>query len=206
MKYCQHLHACLNKVKNSYYALLCYALYSALLCSALLLSSGLLSSPLLYSTLIYSSILHHTILSICNLREPWAECPRILQQLSYNLHKENNTASCQRTPRIHPENLKIPSQNTPKSSLKCTQNPPWEPPWNQTWKKLPYYAPKNVPREPSGPQNGSQNHWIWVPIFTTFFVIHRDPYFNDVVSQMVPKMVPKKWPFLRPLTLLKYSK
>ena len=69
----------------SSYALLCYALYSTLLCSALL-SSGLLSSPLLYSTLIYSSILHHTILCICTLREPWAECPRILLQFSYNLH------------------------------------------------------------------------------------------------------------------------
>ena len=90
MKYCQHLHACLNKVKNSYYALLCYALCSALLCSPLL-SSGLLSSPLLYSTLIYSSILHHTILCICTLREPWAECPRILLQFSYNLHRKNNT-------------------------------------------------------------------------------------------------------------------
>ena len=74
----------------SSYALLCYALYSTLLCSALL-SSGLLSSPLLYSTLIYSSILHHTILCICTLREPWAECPRILLQFSYNLHRKNNT-------------------------------------------------------------------------------------------------------------------
>ena len=71
-------------------ALLCTLLYSALLCSALL-SSGLLSSPLLSSTLIYSSILHHTILCICTLREPWAECPRILLQFSYNLHRKNNT-------------------------------------------------------------------------------------------------------------------
>ena len=59
MKYCQHLHACLNKVKNSYYALLCYALYSTLLCSPLL-SSGLLSSPLLFSTLLYSNLLSYT--------------------------------------------------------------------------------------------------------------------------------------------------
>ena len=94
MKYCQHLHTCLNKVKNSSsklwtamscYALLCYALYSALLCFPPV------CSPLLYSTLIYSSILHHTILCICTLREPWAECPRILLQFSYNLHRENNT-------------------------------------------------------------------------------------------------------------------
>ena len=56
-----------------------------------LLSSGLLSSLLLYSTLIYSSILHHTILCICTLREPWAECPRILLQFSYNVHRKNNT-------------------------------------------------------------------------------------------------------------------
>ena len=102
----------------SSYALLCYALYSTLLCSAFL-RSALLSSPLLYSTLIYSSILHHTILCICTLREPWAECQRILQQLSYNLHRKNNTASCQRTPRMHPEKLKNPSQTTPKSTLKC---------------------------------------------------------------------------------------
>ena len=140
MKYCQHLHTCLNKVKNSYsklwtamscYALLCYALYSALLCFPPV-CSPLLFSPLLYSTLIYSSILHHTILCICTLREPWAECPRILQQLSYNLHRKNNTASCQSTLRMHPEDLKNPSQTTPKSTLKCIQNPPWEPPWNQT--------------------------------------------------------------------------
>ena len=110
--------------------MLCSAMHSTLLCSALL-SSGLLSSPLLYCTLIYSSILHHTILCICTLGEPWAECPRILQQLSYNLHRKNNTESCQRTPRIHPENLKIPSQTTPKNTLKCILNPPWEPPWNQ---------------------------------------------------------------------------
>ena len=70
--------------------MLCSAMHSTLLCSALL-SSGLLSSPLLYSTLIYSSILHHTILCICTLREPWAECPRILLQFSYNLHRKNNT-------------------------------------------------------------------------------------------------------------------
>ena len=138
-------------------ALLCTLLYSALLCSAFL-RSALLSSPLLYFTLIYSSILHHTILCICTWREPWAECPRILQQLSYNLHRKNNTASCQRTPRMHPENLKNPSQTTPKNTLKCIQNPPWEPPWNQTWKKLPNYAPKGAPREPKGPQNGPQNH------------------------------------------------
>ena len=74
----------------SSYALLCYALYSTLLCSALL-SSGLLSSPLLSSTLIYSGIRHHTILCICTLREPWAECPRILLQFSYNVHGKNNT-------------------------------------------------------------------------------------------------------------------
>ena len=94
MKYCQHLHTCLNKVKNSYsklwtamssYALLCYALYSTLLCSAFL-RSALLSSPLLYS-----SILHHTILCICTLGEPWAACPRIILQFSYNLHRKNNT-------------------------------------------------------------------------------------------------------------------
>ena len=90
MKYCQHLHAFLNKVKNSYYALLCYALYSTLLCSAFL-RSALLSSPLLYSNLIYSGILHHTILCICTLREPWAACPRIILQFSYNLHRKNNT-------------------------------------------------------------------------------------------------------------------
>ena len=94
MKYCQHLHTCLNKVKNSYsklwtamscYALLCYALYSALLCFPPV------CSPLLYSTLIYSSILHHTILCICTLGEPWAACPRIILQFSYNLHRKNNT-------------------------------------------------------------------------------------------------------------------
>ena len=112
-------------------ALLCTLLYSALLCFPPV------CSPLLSSTLLYSSILYHTILCICTLREPWAECPRILQQLSYNLHRKNNTASCQRTPRMHPENLKNPSQSTPKNTLKCLQNPPWEPPWNQTWKKLP---------------------------------------------------------------------
>ena len=142
--------------------MLCSAMHSTLLCSALLssafLRSALLSSPLLYCTLIYSSILHHTILCICTLREPWAECPRILQQLSYNLHRKNNTASCQRTPRIHPENLKIPSQTTPQNTLKCILNPPWEPPWNQPWKKLPNYAPKGAPREPNGPQNAPQNH------------------------------------------------
>ena len=85
MKYCQHLHACLNKVKNSYCALLCYALYSTLLCSAFL------RSALLSSTLLYSSILHHTILCICTLGEPWAACPRIILQFSYNLHRKNNT-------------------------------------------------------------------------------------------------------------------
>ena len=74
----------------SSYALLCYALYSTLLCSAFL-RSALLSSPLLYSTLIYSSILHHTILCICTLGEPWAACPRIILQFSYNLHRKNNT-------------------------------------------------------------------------------------------------------------------
>ena len=70
--------------------MLCSAMHSTLLCSALL-SSGLLSSPLLYSTLIYSSILHHTILCICTLGEPWAACPRIILQFSYNLHRKNNT-------------------------------------------------------------------------------------------------------------------
>ena len=70
-------------------ALLCTLLYSALLCSTLLCYA--LYSPLLSSTLIYSSIRHHTILCICTLREPWAECPRILLQFSYNLHKKNNT-------------------------------------------------------------------------------------------------------------------
>ena len=70
--------------------MLCSAMHSTLLCSALL-SSGLLSSPLLSSTLIYSGIRHHTILCICTLREPWAECPRILLQFSYNVHGKNNT-------------------------------------------------------------------------------------------------------------------
>ena len=69
----------------SSYALLCYALYSALLCFPPV------CSPLLSSTLIYSSIRHHTILCICTLREPWAECPRILLQFSYNVHGKNNT-------------------------------------------------------------------------------------------------------------------
>ena len=154
-------------------ALLCTLLYSALLCFPPV------CSPLLSSTLIYSSIRHHTILCICTLREPWAECPRILlqfsynvhgekqhkaecprilQQLSYNLHRKNNTASCQRTPRMHPEDLKNPSQTTPQNTLKCIQNPPWEPPWNQTWKKLPNCAPKGATREPKGPKTGPQNH------------------------------------------------
>ena len=70
--------------------MLCSAMHSTLLCSAFL-RSALLSSPLLYSTLIYSSILHHTILCICTLGEPWAACPRIILQFSYNLHRKNNT-------------------------------------------------------------------------------------------------------------------
>ena len=95
--------------------MLCSAMHSTLLCSALLCFPPV-CSPLLSSTLIYSSIRHHTILCICTLREPWAECPRILQQLSYDLHRKNNTASVQRTPRMHPKNLKNPSQTTPKAS------------------------------------------------------------------------------------------
>ena len=115
----------------SSYALLCYALYSALLCSAFL------RSALLSSTLLYSSILHHIELCICTLREPWAECPRILQQLSYNLHRKNNTESCQRTPRIHPENLKIPSLTTPKKHLKMYLKSTLGAPLEPTLKKAP---------------------------------------------------------------------
>ena len=70
--------------------MLCSAMHSTLLCSALLCFPPV-CSPLLSSTLIYSSIRHHTILCICTLREPWAECPRILLQFSYNLHRKNNT-------------------------------------------------------------------------------------------------------------------
>ena len=44
---------------------------------------------------------------------------------------------------------------------------------------------------PNGPQNEPQNYRIWVSIFITFFATHLDPYFNDCVSQRVPKMVPK---------------
>ena len=80
-----------------------------------------------------------------------AECPRILQQLSYNLHRKNNTASCQRTPRIHPENLKIPSQSTPKNTLKCLQNPPWEPPGTRPEKSsliALHRVPQGSPRVP----------------------------------------------------------
>ena len=70
--------------------MLCSAMHSTLLCSALLCFPPV-CSPLLSSTLIYSSIRHHTILCICTLREPWAECPRILLQFSYNVHRKNNT-------------------------------------------------------------------------------------------------------------------
>ena len=69
--------------------MLCSAMHSTLLCSALLCFPPV-CSPLLSSTLIYSSIRHHTILCICTLREPWAECPRILLQFSYNVHGKNN--------------------------------------------------------------------------------------------------------------------
>ena len=131
----------------SSYALLCYALYSTLLCSAFL------RSALLSSTLIYSSIRHHTILCICTLREPWAECPRILLQFSYNVHGKNNTRQsaqefssnylityigkttqhlAKELPECIPKTSKHPSQITPQNILKCIQNPPWEPPWNQT--------------------------------------------------------------------------
>ena len=43
----------------------------------------------------------------------------------------------------------------------------------------------------NGPQNRPQNHWIWVSIFTTFLGSHLDTYFNDFVSQMLPKQYPK---------------
>ena len=46
----------------------------------------------------------------------------------------------------------------------------------------------------------------WVSIFSTFFDAVLEPCFHDFVSKSDPKMVPKKWPFLRPPTLLKYSK
>ena len=130
--------------------MLCSAMHSTLLCSALL-SSCLLSSPLLYSTLIYSSILHHTILCICTLREPWAECPRILLQFSYNVHRKNNTRqsaqefssnypityigkTTQQLVKELPECIrktsKIPPKAPPKHveiSPKCTLGAPLEP-------------------------------------------------------------------------------
>ena len=149
-------------------------MHSTLLCSALLssafLRSALLSSPLLYCTLIYSSILHHTILCICTLREPWAECPRILQQLSYNLHRKNNTASCQRTPRIHPENLKIPSQTTPKIHL---GSPPGTNPEKSSLITL-----QRVPQgSPMVPKMGPTVIKIWF-LFSFLFCYSSGPLFQ----------------------------
>ena len=133
MKYCQQLHACLDKVKNSYYALLCYALWSSLLCSALLcfppVCSPLLYSTVLQSTLVYYTIPHYAYALYENLEQS-------AQEFSSNYSLTYMGKTTQPLVKEHPvciaKTLKNPSQTTPKNTLKCLQNPPWEPPWNQT--------------------------------------------------------------------------
>ena len=141
-----------------YYELLCYVvLCSALHCTAL---------PW---TLLYSTVLCYTILMHMHWRETWGDCPRILKQLSYNLHDKNYTAGFRITPRILSENLKNPSKITSNIAPKCTQNPPWDPPWNQTWKKLPNCALKGVTREPQMLPKSTQEG-SWAPNGRTFAI------------------------------------
>ena len=74
-----------------YYELLCYdMLCSALHCTAL-------HWTLLYSTyaMLCCAMLYYTM--HMHWRETWGECPRILKQLSYNLHRENYTACSKRS-------------------------------------------------------------------------------------------------------------
>ena len=73
-----------------------------MLCSAL--HCTLLYSTVLYYTMLYYAMLYYTI--PCHTkpnhmhmhwRGTWGECPRILKQLSYNLHRENYTACSKRS-------------------------------------------------------------------------------------------------------------
>ena len=48
---------------------------------------------------------------------------------------------------------------------------------------------------PNGPQNGPQNHWMWVAIFIAFVTASLDPNFNDVISKMIFIMVSQRMIF-----------
>ena len=108
------------------------------------------------------------------------------------LNKNSSCTSCKKKINYY-HNIPIPAANFPweamkhnyfrclRDSLQKSKGTQWSPKWTQQSLKCGVYV-----------------HY--------FFATHLDPYFNDLVSHMIPKMVPKKLPFLRPLTLLKYSK
>ena len=124
------------------YAMLCYViLYDTIRCDTILHYTTLYYTILYYTILFFtmrcyvmlcyallctslhcialdSTLLYYTILMHMHGRETWGDCPRILKQLSYNLHDKNYTAGSKITPRMLSENLKNPSKITSKSTKK----------------------------------------------------------------------------------------